>query len=122
MTTPERRRCERPGCDRLRAAVGVLCAEHRAESPPRPYHRYDGGPTRHCPRCDQDKPISDFPGRQSGRPRSTCKPCRAATNRAYKARHHDELLARRRAGYPEPRTHGWRLHRHEWSVEQEDRT
>lgn len=116
MSAPLRRKCSREGCERFRAPLGAVCAECRVERPPRPYHRYDGGPTRHCSGCDQDKPMAAFPSNRNGRPRSTCKQCRAATNRAYKARHHDELLARRRATYPEPTRYASRLKRRDWSV------
>jgi recombinational DNA repair protein (RecF pathway) len=64
----------------------------------RPYHRFEGGDTRLCARCGERKPLSEFRF-QRGRPGSYCKPCRNAATQEWRARHHDKLLARRRAKY-----------------------
>ena len=66
----------------------------------RPYHRHTEGPgQRRCPRCQMVKPLRDFllPG---GGLRGHCRPCRLAVTQEWRARHHDQLLARRRASYP----------------------
>lgn len=52
---------------------------------------------RRCARCTQTKPISEFRRDSRGFWRSWCNPCQLAATREWKARHRDELLARRRA-------------------------
>jgi hypothetical protein len=69
-----------------------------ADNSRRAYHRWDGGDTRRCARCGDVKPIEAFRS-QNGRPRAYCIPCGNAVNQEWRARHHDELLARRRAAY-----------------------
>lgn len=63
----------------------------------RPYRRWDGGPTRLCSRCQESKPLTEFRRDAKGRPRSHCGPCALAVTQEWRARHHVELLARRRA-------------------------
>jgi hypothetical protein len=57
---------------------------------------------RWCPRCEQSKPIGEFL-LPKGPIRGHCRTCRLALTKAWKAAHHDELLDRRRAGYPPAR-------------------
>jgi len=71
-----------------------------AETPRRPYHRHIEGPdARRCPRCGEVKPIATFT-LPSGRVQGHCRECRLAVTQEWRARHHDELLQRRRASYP----------------------
>jgi hypothetical protein len=115
MTTPARRQCVREGCDQWQAVVGHLCDEHRAQTPPRAYRRWDGGPTRTCPRCEQARPIGDFT-LPSGRIQGHCKPCRLAVTAEWRDRHHDAILAKRRFNYPAPISHRNDLQRRRWSL------
>jgi hypothetical protein len=86
-----------------------------ADAPRRAYHRWPGGPTRTCPRCGLDKPTSEYPSDALGRPKSTCRVCRLAATQEWRARHHDELLARRRANYDPAKVHADYLRRR-WSL------
>lgn len=115
MTTPQRRRCTRAGCPEWMTPPGTVCASHRAESPPRPYHRHAADPhgSRWCPRCETWRPIAEF-SLPSGRVQGYCRACRLAATQRWRARYHDELLARRRATYAKAdsvRSYG-ALHRH----------
>jgi len=90
----------------------------RGSPPPtatRSYHRWEGGDDRLCARCQQRKPLSEF-RRQNGRPRAYCIPCGNAVNQEWRARHHDELLARRRAAYGEVRNEIYARRRRDWSA------
>ena len=109
------RKCSRQGCQQLQASVGELCAEHRAANPPRKYSRWHGGPTKRCARCELDKPLAEY-RLQHGRPRSYCIECGNAVNQQWRTRHHDELLARRRAAYGEVRNAVYARRRREWAA------
>jgi hypothetical protein len=61
------------------------------------------------------KSIEDFT-LPSGRVQGHCKPCRLAVTQEWRARHHDEILARRRASYPVLTGHRNDLHRRRWSL------
>lgn len=98
MTTPQRRRCTRAGCPAWMTPPGTVCALHRADSPPRPYHRWNGEPEKACVHCGEVFPVDTFRVAK-GRPVSYCQRCQNAVNQEYRARHHDELLERRRATY-----------------------
>jgi len=54
-------------------------------------------PTRRCSRCGERKPPDAFRLDARGYRRSHCNPCALAVTQEWRARHRDELLARRRA-------------------------
>lgn len=56
-------------------------------------------PTHRCSRCHEAKPLEAFRLDSAGRTRSHCIPCSRAVNQEWRARHRDELAARRRAAY-----------------------
>ena len=82
---------------------------------PRRYTRWDGGATKRCARCDQDKPLDAY-RLLRGKPRSYCIACDKQANAEYRARHHDELLARRRANYPEFQDDEYRHRQRRWTM------
>jgi hypothetical protein len=89
-----------------------------ADIPRRGYHRHVEGPdARRCPRCGEVKPLDAF-ALPSDRVQGHCKPCRLAVTQEWRARHHDELLARRRAAYASPSTHRSQLHRRWWATKE----
>jgi hypothetical protein len=55
-----------------------------------------------CGRCGQRKAASEFKHDAKGHP-LRCKPCALTDTQEWRARHRDELLARRRAAYAETR-------------------
>lgn len=79
----------------------------------RKYHRWEGGDDRLCARCGQRKPLTEFRW-QHGRPKAHCKPCGNAVTQEWRARHHDELLAKRRAAYGEVRNAVYARRRRGW--------
>lgn len=62
----------------------------------------DGTPTRRCSRCRESRPLAAFRLDSRGYLRSHCNPCALAVTREWRARHHAELLDRRRAQRPAP--------------------
>ncbi len=63
----------------------------------RPRRLDSDSPTRRCSRCGLDKPREAFREDGRGHLRSHCNPCALAATREWRARHHDELLERRRS-------------------------
>jgi hypothetical protein len=65
----------------------------------RPYRRHDGGPLRRCSRCHEPKPLDAFRRDSRGYVRAHCIACCLIDSQEWRARHHEALLARRRAAY-----------------------
>lgn len=72
--------------------------------------------SRRCSRCQLSLPLSEFRKDRKGYWRSHCKSCSLLATQDWRARHHDELLAKRRAAYAEAHTAGWREQRRRWSL------
>jgi hypothetical protein len=69
-----------------------------------PAHPADADPpagaTRVCTKCGRPKPLTDFfLDKRTGTPRSWCKACCNAYNRAYRRKHLDHVRARDRRYY-----------------------
>jgi hypothetical protein len=54
-------------------------------------------PLRRCARCREPKPLDAFRRDSRGYVRSHCRPCCLADSQEWRARHHAQLLDRRRA-------------------------
>jgi hypothetical protein len=61
---------------------------------------------RACSRCREVLPLTEFRRDSRGYWRSHCKGCALAVTQEWRARHQDELLARRRANRLRPHTQG----------------
>lgn len=71
--------------------------------------------TRRCSRCEQALPLAEFRKDGRGYWRSHCNSCSRLDSQEWRARHHDELLAKRRATYADTRA-GWLEQRRRWSL------
>jgi hypothetical protein len=63
----------------------------------------DTAPLHRCSRCGEAKPLGAFRRDSRGYVRSHCIACCLIDSQEWRARHHEALLARRRAAYPTPR-------------------
>jgi hypothetical protein len=84
------------------------------------YRFWEGGDSRVRARCGERKPLDAFGGWQRGRPKSYCKTCALQVTQEWRARHHDELLARRRASYSPTTRWVCQLRRRAWAMEREE--